>query len=149
MTTEMIELVRRDPEEVWTEGSVGVIDEIFAESFVLHYPSSPAEPRDREEYREYVETFRSAFTDLTYAVDDVIADGDTAALRYTATGTHDGELLGVEPTGERVSVPGMEMYRVENGEIVEMWTSYDALGLFRQLGVLPPLEELSELAERG
>lgn len=148
MTTRITELVRRDPEEIWTDGNLETIDDLFAESFVLHDPSSADEQRGRDEYREYVETYRAAFPDLEYAVETVIAEDDIAALRYTARGTHEGELLGLEPTGERVSVSGMEMYRVEDGQITEMWTSYDSLGLFQELGVVPPLEELGETSER-
>ncbi len=144
MTIEITELVRRDPEELWTEGDLDVIEEIYAEEFVLHDPAAPDEPRDRDDYRDYVETYREAFPDVEYEVEDVIADGETATLRYTARGTHDGEFLGLEPTGDRVSISGMEMYRVEDGKITEMWTSYDALGLFQQLGVVPPVDELGE-----
>lgn len=144
MTTKPDELVRRDPEEIWTDGNLDAIDDLFAESFVLHDPSSTGKPRGRDDYREYVETYRAAFPDLEYAVESVISEDDVAALRYTARGTHEGELLGLEPTGERVSVSGMEMYRVEDGRIAEMLTSYDALGLFQGLGVVLPLEELGE-----
>ncbi len=144
MTTEITELVRRDPEEVWTEGNLDVIEEIYAEEFTLHDPAAPDEPRDRDDYRDYVERYREAFPDVEYEVEDVIAEGETAALRYTARGTHEGEFAGIEPTGDRVSVSGMEMYRVEDGTITEMWTSYDALGLFQELGVIPSLEELGE-----
>ncbi|MEY7851296.1 ester cyclase [Natrarchaeobius sp. A-rgal3] len=144
MTTDSKALVRRDPEEVWTEGDLEVIDEIFAEEFVLHDPSAGGEPRGREEYRGYVETYREAFPDVEYEVEDAIGDGEYVTIRYTAHGTHDGEFLGLEPTGDRVSVSGMELYRVEDGAIVEMWTNYDALGLFQELGVIPPLEELAD-----
>jgi len=147
MTTEseLTELVRRDTEEVWTDGNLEVIDEIFAEGFVLHDPASPDETQGRDEYRGYVETYREAFPDIKYEVEDVVAEDDTAALRYTATGTHEGTFMGIAPTGKRVSVSGMEMYRVEDGSIVEMWTSYDALGLFQELGLVEPFEALSDV----
>ncbi|ELZ18394.1 hypothetical protein C477_10013 [Haloterrigena salina JCM 13891] len=137
-------LVRRDPEEVWTDGDLDAIDEIFAEGFVLHDPSAGDDLRGRDEYREYVETYREAFPDVEYEVEAAVAEGETVALRYTARGTHEGSFMGLEPTGDRVSVSGMEMYRVEDGTIAELWTSYDALGLFQELGVVPPLEELGE-----
>ncbi|MFC4543231.1 ester cyclase [Halosolutus amylolyticus] len=142
--TEISALVRRDPEEIWTEGNLDTIDEIFAEEFVLHDPSTDDEPRGRDDYRDYVETYREAFPDVEYEVETVIVEDETAAVRYTACGTHEGEFMGLEPTGDRVSVSGMEMYRVEDGRIVELWTSYDALGLFQELGVLPPIEDLGE-----
>ncbi|WP_440763948.1 ester cyclase [Natronorubrum sp. DTA7] len=144
MTTETRSLVRRDPEEVWTEGNLELIDELFADDFVLHDPATDGEPRGRDDYREYVETYRAAFPDVEYEVESIVAETDVAALRYTARGTHEGEFAGVEPTGERVTVSGMEQYRIEDGRIVEMWTSYDALGLFQQLGVVPPLEDIGD-----
>ncbi|OVE85208.1 ester cyclase [Natronolimnobius baerhuensis] len=147
MATDKIALVRRDPEEVWTEGNLETIDEIFAADFVLHDPSSADDSKGRDEYRAYVEAYREAFPDVEYEVEHVLAEDDTVALRYTAHGTHDGEFMGLEPTGDQVSVSGMEMYRIEDEQIAEMWTSYDALGLFQELGVVPPLEDLGESAD--
>ncbi|GAB7017884.1 ester cyclase [Halostagnicola bangensis] len=144
MTTDSKALVRRDPEEIWTDGNLDAIDEIFAETFVLHDPSAGDERQGREEYRGYVETYREAFPDVTYEVESVIGEDEAVALRYTAQGTHEGAFMGIEPTGERVSVSGMEMYRVEDGEITEMWTNYDALGLLQELGAVPSLEEIAE-----
>ncbi|WP_458189320.1 ester cyclase [Haladaptatus sp. NG-WS-4] len=136
------DLVRRDIEEIWADGNVEVIDEVYDENFVLHDPSYPNEPRSRDDYREYVELYRTAFPDSEYTAEEMVAEADTVALRYTARGTHDGELMGIEPTGEEVTVSGMELYRIEDGKIVEMWTNYDAFGVFQQLGVVPPLDEL-------
>ncbi|MFH5800115.1 ester cyclase [Haladaptatus sp. CMAA 1911] len=144
MTAEENErLVRRDPDEIWSDGRVELIDELYHEDFVLHDPSSPESDAGRDEYREYVETYRRAFPDAEYTVDDIVSDGDTVMLRYTAEGTQDGELLGIKPTGKHVTVSGMEEYRVEDGKITEMWTNYDSFGLFRQLGVVPSLAELA------
>ncbi|RBI62295.1 ester cyclase [halophilic archaeon] len=137
-------LVRRDPEEIWSEGNVDVVDEIYAEDFVLHDPSSPDGTRGREGYREYAATYRDAFPDAEYAVEELVAERDAVAMRYTARGTHEGELMGIEPTGEEVTVTGMELYHVDDGKITEMWTYYDALGVLRQLGVVPSADELVE-----
>jgi steroid delta-isomerase-like uncharacterized protein len=146
MNADVKELLRRDPEKIWTDGNLQAIDEIFANQFVVHDPSSPERLEGRDEYREYIKTYRRAFSDLEYAVETILAEDDHAALQYTARGKHDGEFLGLEPTGRNISVSGMELYRIEDGQIVEMWTSYDALGLFQQLDVLPATEKLSELA---
>lgn len=143
--TELKELVRRDTEEVWTDGDLEVIDEIFAEDFVLHDPTKPGETQGRDDYRGYVETYHEAFGDLEYEVETVIAEDDTAALRYEATGTHDGTFMGLAPTGKTVSVSGMEMYRIDDGVIVEMWTSYDALGLLQELGIVEPFQDLGDM----
>ncbi|WP_458205642.1 ester cyclase [Haladaptatus sp. NG-SE-30] len=135
-------LVRRDINEIWTEGNVAVIDEIYDENFVLHDPSAPGETRGRDDYREYVDTYRTAFPDSEYTAEEIVAEADIVVLRYTAHGTHEGELMGIEPTGEEATVSGMEMYRVEGEKIVEMWTNYDALGVFQQLDIVPPFDEL-------
>jgi steroid delta-isomerase-like uncharacterized protein len=137
------QLVRRDPEEIWSEGDLDVVDEIYAEDFVLHDPSSPDGTRGREGYREYVAAYRDAFPDAEYVVEELVAEGDAVVMRYTASGTHEGELMGVEPTGEAVSVTGMELYHVDDERITEMWTNYDALGVLRQLGVVPSVDELA------
>ncbi|MEM4780995.1 MAG: ester cyclase, partial [Halalkalicoccus sp.] len=104
--------------------------------FVLHDPSSPDEPRGRDDYRSYVETYRAAFPDVRYEVEDVIVQDDRAALRYTASGTHEGEFMGIEPTGRRVELTGNVMHRLEDGRLVETWACFDMLGLFEQLGAI-------------
>ncbi|WP_211250823.1 ester cyclase [Haladaptatus cibarius] len=89
-----------------------------------------------------METYRRAFPDAEYTVEKEVAEDDFVSVRYTARGTHEGELMDIEPTGERVTVSGMEMYRVEDGKIAEMWTNYDTVGLLQQLDVLPSLDAL-------
>jgi predicted ester cyclase len=79
---------------------------------------------------------RAAFPDLHYAVEDQIAEGDKVVTRYTASGTHQGELMGVAPTGSRVEIRGISITRIKGGKIEEIWESYDALGMMQQLGVV-------------
>lgn len=106
-----------------------------AEDVVLHHP--------RETYRgvDEVVAFQwgifDAFSDLTFAVEAVVTDGQTVAARWTASGTHDGEFRGVPPTGEEVEIPTMAMMRVVDGAIAEAWLRPDLLALQRQLGVEP------------
>ena len=80
---------------------------------------------------------RAAFPDLQYTVEDQIAEGDKVVTRYTASGTHRGELMGIAPTGSRVEITGISITRVEDGKIEEIWETHDALGMMRQLGVIP------------
>lgn len=79
-----------------------------------------------------------AVPDLTDTIELLVADEDTVAVRYTTTGTHEGTVRGIEPTGETVEVTSMAAVRVDDGEIVEWWNHPDRLGLYEQLGVLDP-----------
>ena len=116
---------------------MSVVDEVCADDFVLHTPSSPEPIRGPEGFKRYIGTYRAAFPDVELVVEDIIADADRAVLRGTLTGTHDGELMGIPPTGVEVSVMGMTIARFEDGEAVAMWSLSNTLGLLRQLGAVP------------
>lgn len=94
-------------------------------------------PAGREGVRRLVELYRSAFPDIHFEHDDVITVGDKVAHRWTFTGTHRGEIMGIEPTGTSVMVQGIEMNRITDGKIAESWAMSDALGLLEQLGAEP------------
>jgi predicted ester cyclase len=70
----------------------------------------------------------------------VIADGDTVATRWTGAGTHQGELMGIPPTGKRIRVEGMNFYKLSNGRVTDLWTQYDGVGMLQQLGAMPAPE---------
>lgn len=80
--------------------------------------------------------FMEAFPDLRYELEDMIAEGDRLAIRHTATGIHDGELMGIEPTGEEVEVSVMIMFRFEDGNIAEVWLHSNQLSMLEQLGAI-------------
>jgi predicted ester cyclase len=89
--------------------------------------------------KESIGRLREAFPDITFTVEEMIAEGDLVATRWTATGTNDGEFMGHEPTGRQGTIDGMTIQRFENGRIVEGWTQQDALGLLRLIGAVPEL----------
>lgn len=132
-------LARRVQEEVWNEGDVDAIDDLFAPDFVQHSPWEPSELHGPEEFKRQVRDFHAAFPDLHGTVDDVIAEGNTVANRFTMRATHQGEFMGVEPTGEAVELVGTIFARVEDGKIAERWVVDDVLGF---------LEQLDEVEER-
>ena len=80
----------------------------------------------------------SAFPDLRVDQADSVTEGDKVAFRWIMSGTHQGELMGIAPTGERIVVMGMDIARIENGEILDYWGEFDVMGLLRQLGISPP-----------
>src|SRR5215210_817226 len=85
--------------------------------------------------------FRNAFPDVQLSVEEQIAEGDMVVTRWIASGTHQGELMGIAPTGNRVTVAGTSVERVVDGKIEETWDNYDALGMMQQIGAIPSPEE--------
>jgi steroid delta-isomerase-like uncharacterized protein len=134
-------VVSRIREEVEEEGNLDAIDEIFARDVVVHTPTG--EFSGREAVREIYESDSNAFSDSTETIHDLIAEGDTVAVRLTERGTHDGEFMGVEPTGRAFEIQTMAFFRLEDGKVVEWWMQPDTLGFMQQLGVDP--EDLSEV----
>jgi steroid delta-isomerase-like uncharacterized protein len=82
--------------------------------------------------------FRSAMPDLKVVIEDMIAESDKVATRYTLEGTHEGELFGVPPTGQRLSIKSFTVERVSDGKIRDHWRVSDNLDMMQQLGILPP-----------
>ena len=131
---------RRVIEEIWNQGKVEVVDELYAPSFVNHRPS-PGTTSDREGLKQDVAQTRRAFPDGNLTVDDIIAEGDLVVSRWTFTGTHTEDLWGIPATGKRVRLTGIHMDRIVNGQCTEEWSESDVLGMMQQLGVIPQPEQ--------
>ena len=130
------DVVLRHHDEVWSRGNLAAVDEIYALDFVGHHPGSP-DWVGRERVKEVVAEIRQAFPDFREDVDDVIVAGSRVVTRFTASGTHLGPLRGLAPTGKRMSVAEMGIFRVVENKIVEKWGLLDRLGMLQQLGALP------------
>jgi predicted ester cyclase len=136
MTTEENKvLVRRFVEEFWNGGNMTTVDELMAPDAEIHMPTG--EMVDLEGLKGFAVTFREAFPDWHSTFDELVAEGDTVAERWTGRGTHQGELQGIPPTGRRVEVPGSVFYRIVGGTIVEFRGQLDMLSLMQQLGTTP------------
>ncbi len=129
-------LDRRGFEEVWNKGNLAVVDELNDANVVTHNPPGPP-LRGTEAFKQFVLMYRRAFPDMQLTIEDQIAEGDKVVTRWTARGTHQGELMGIPPTGKQATVTGITVGRVVNGKFVESWSNFDALGLMQQLGVVP------------
>jgi steroid delta-isomerase-like uncharacterized protein len=105
--------------------------------FVSHFPGAPAPIEGIDAWKQLFGAYRSAFPDLRIDVVDELAEGDLGAARYTMSGTHLGEFNGIPPTGKRVSVEGIGIFRMVEGRIAEEWQQPNLLGLMQQLGVVP------------
>jgi steroid delta-isomerase-like uncharacterized protein len=123
--------------DIFNQGNLDLVDEIYAPDCVLHDPTMPEDTRGVEGAREFYSMYRSAFPDTEITIEDQVAERDKVATRWTARGTHQGELMGVPPSSNRVEVAGMTISRSEGGKIVEEWNNYDALGMMQQIGAVP------------
>jgi len=130
--------VQHMAEEAFNKGNLEVLDELVAQDVVDHDPA-PGQPPGREGMKQFVSELRTAFPDLQLAMENIVAEGEYVAFNYTINGTHQGEFMGVEATGNQVSVKAMEMVRIAGGQMVDRWGNTDQLGLLEQLGALPPI----------
>jgi steroid delta-isomerase-like uncharacterized protein len=126
-----IEVVRNWIDEAWSAGNLAVADDLLAEEFVLHDPVAGREVVGRDAERALIAGLRQAIPDLTFTIDDVVADGDNVTIRWIAEGTHGGELLGFASTGRSLAIRGVDMYRLRDGRIAESWTFWDLPGMLR------------------
>jgi steroid delta-isomerase-like uncharacterized protein len=126
---------RRFIEEGWNPGNTAVIDAVFAADFLGHDPSGPL--HGPEGFKQLYAAYRTAFPDTHLTIEDQIAEGDLVASRWTATGTNQGSLMGIAPSGKRMTVTGITINRFAGGKIKEAWYNYDTLGMLQQIGAIP------------
>ncbi len=124
--------------ERFQEGEFDALEEVLADDYTLHgVPGAEGEQlTGREAVEGYLRELSEAFPDMTAAIDEMIAEGETVAYRATITGTHEGEFMGISPTGEEVTVDGEGFFRVEDGKLAEAWPLMDTFGMMQQLGVI-------------
>jgi steroid delta-isomerase-like uncharacterized protein len=136
-TEENKTIVRRVNDEVWSKGQLDVIDELIADDFVATVVGAPEQIRGPQGFREFVVMYRTAFPDLRITVDEQFAEGETVVTRWTATGTNEGELMGMPATGKQATTAGININRISGGKLVEGWGLFDQLGLLQQIGAVP------------
>ena len=129
-------LVRHFVDEVQSAGNIDVLDEICSPDFVNH-SAPPGVPSNCEGVKQLTVTFRQAFPDSYFTIEDMMAEGDKVATRKTFHGTHQGEFMGILPTGQQVSIGLIDIVRIADGRVVEHWSMGDSLGMMQQLGIVP------------
>ena len=131
-------LLRRAVEEVFSaQGNVDVADKIFAPDYVGMNPTDLQDVRGPEGAKELANMYRSAFPDVRLIIEEQVAEGDKVVTRWIAYGTHQGEMMGIAPTGNQVRVEGVTISNIQEGKIVQEWELFDTLGLMQQLGAAP------------
>jgi len=121
-------LMRRWIEEGWNQRNVAVADECYGPDFAT-------------DLKEFVKRVFAAFPDFYITIEDQIAEGDKVVTRYSTRGTHKGKWMGIAPSGIEVQGTGINISRISGGKVVEDWQQDDNLGMFQQLGAIPPLGE--------
>jgi steroid delta-isomerase-like uncharacterized protein len=136
MSHENVEVSRRAFEDAWNNGNVDVLEEITADGFVDHDPLMG--DQDAEGIKRTVAMYREAFPDLTMTIDDIFAaDGDKVVMRWTADGTFQNEIMGIQPNNNRATVSGIAIDRFEDGRIAETWGQWNTLKFMQSIGAIP------------
>ena len=130
-------LVRQLVEEVINQGNISMIDELLIPDFVEHEELPPGIPPGREAPKVLFTMLRSAFPDIKATIEHLIAEGDEIVLHMTWTGTHEGEFMGIPPTGKRISINVIDILGIAEGKFVEHWGVMDSMAMMQQLGVVP------------
>ena len=128
--------MRRYFTAVLNGGDLAARDTLAEDNYVENNPL-PGQGTGREGFKQRVGGLRAAFPDIRYTVEDMIAEGDRVALRWSMHGTHGGEILGIPATGKQVTLTGLDIYRLNDGRLAEHWDQVDVMGLLQQLGVIP------------
>jgi steroid delta-isomerase-like uncharacterized protein len=125
-------------QNMWSSAQTDLSDleEFIAADFVSH-SMPPGITSDIAGIRQWVSIFQNAFPDMDGGVDQVVVEGNKVAVRFFGTGTHQGDLFGIPATGKPIKTTGINIFRIEDGKIVEYWNNADDLGVLQQLGVIP------------
>ena len=129
-------LLRRWIDEVWTNGDVGLLDQLHTPGF-RDRTGNPGVTPDTAGMKQFILRFRAAFPDAVITIEDMVAEGDRVAARWTMRGTHTGEFNGIPATGRPFTMAGFGLMRIQDGRIAELWHLEDDLAVLRQLGIIP------------
>jgi predicted SnoaL-like aldol condensation-catalyzing enzyme len=132
-------IIRRFVTEVLNGGNLNLLDELISPGYVAHDPSNPARGGGIEGAKQFIRGFQGGLSSFEYKVEDMLAEGDEVVYRWTMRAVHSGPFMGIPPTGTRLAITGIDMFRLADGKIVESWVVADALSMLQQLGVIPPM----------
>lgn len=131
--------VRRYYDEVLNQRHIDLIDELAIEDYVEHDPF-PGQGNGRADLKARARLLLSAFNPLRFTVEDMIAEGDRVVVRWSNTGTHSGNFIGIPPTGKTATTAGIDIHVVRDGRMAEHWHVVDQLAMLQQLGLIPQPE---------
>jgi predicted ester cyclase len=134
MSAEQIKAIKRQEYEAVNQKNLNALEEVVA-SDVISHPARLGQAPGLEGVKQLFSSLYAAFPDFHIDIEDMIAEGDRIVARVTGSGTHQGEFMGIAPTGNRVEFSAIDIARIVEGKIVEHWSNSDQLGLIQQLGV--------------
>lgn len=138
LTEEQAKAIERYSTEVWGQGNLDAIDEIFTPDRIRHGPDLEGTSEGAKGHKELVTLYRTALPDLEVPIETMVGEGDIVLTRWAAWGTNNGPMLGVAPTGKPFRMFGFWMHRFEGNKIAEEWATWDTHGFLQQLGVSLP-----------
>jgi steroid delta-isomerase-like uncharacterized protein len=134
------EVIRRLYKEFWNGRKLEVVDQLISPSHALNSPHISGSTTGPAAYKEHMAWYLAGFPDLHFKLEETICQGDKIVASWTLTGTHEGEFLGVAPTHRKISVTGITIHEISDGKILDSQALWDAISLFRQLGVELPVK---------
>ena len=130
------DFIKAYTEDFWNKANMAAFDKYFTAGLIMHFADGD---QNREQFKGLCQAYFTAFPDLHITTDDLVAEGDKVTKVWTANCTHNGDFMGIPATGNRIIVKGIEVFRIADGKIAEIWASMDNLGMMQQLGVIPPM----------
>lgn len=127
-------IARKFLDELWNHDNFAFVDQLLANDYDGH---SSTVIRGPDGAMEFVPRLRHAFPDFKFSIKDQIAEGDKVATRWTICGTHEGEFQGVPPSGKRIEMTGITIFRIANGKLIDGWTNEDIFSMLQQIGAVP------------
>ncbi len=124
-------------EDFFNKQNIAVFEKYYSTNCIVHFTSGD---QNFEQYKVSVQGFFAALPDLHITTEDLIAEGEKVAKLWSGTGTHKAELFGIPATEKKIVLKGIEIFRIEDGKIVEVWVSWDVYGIMQQLGAFSPKE---------
>jgi len=120
--------------EIWNQGTLNIVEEVFSNDFIGHYPHTQME--GIEGIKGMVQFIRGAFSDWQEVIKDIIIADEKVVVRFSCKGTHTGYFLDIAPTGNEVNVDEISIFRIKDGKVVEQWGVFDSYKMMDQLGVI-------------
>jgi steroid delta-isomerase-like uncharacterized protein len=132
-------VVRRFVEEVQSQHRLDLVDELFDPDYIDHAVPAGMPPAQGTGYfKQFYTMMLQAFPNVHATIHDQIAEGDKVTTRKTFRGTHQGEFMGIPPTGKDIELLVIDVFRVNSSKLVEHWGAWDRLSMLEQLGAMPP-----------
>lgn len=134
MAQDQKKVIRQMFDEVWNKSDFSLIDRVYGPDYVAHVAGAPRDVEGPEQFKQFVALHGVLASDLSFSVDDQIAEGDSVATRWTATAMPASGLVSMSTNGQEIKVTGISIHRFADGKIVESWDNWDALTLYQAMG---------------